>query len=300
MKKKLVYASFVAVLLFGSIEIGLRLARYDGDPRVVDFRYEITSELFGEPDPVRFWRLPNLAPRFDGEGARIICLADSVTVMEHGRGWPDLLAPALVNAGYTKPVQVFNAGVPGYTSYQGLRYLETELLAARPQVVTVQFGWNDHWPSPANRPDREVRTPGGSEFAAQRVLVRLRFYRLLRSLLLPDPDESTLRVPLEDYRKNLVRIAELVRGQGGQVMFISPVFLDNRLGWRELHLLYVKATRDAAFEAGVPLLDQTEYFAARPDLFLEPWKDKCHINHQGAEVMARAAADLMLVRGLLP
>src|SRR5262249_39252829 len=40
-------------------------------------------------------------------------------------------------------VEVFNAGVRGYNSYQGLMLLRGELRDVRPDVMVVRLGWND-------------------------------------------------------------------------------------------------------------------------------------------------------------
>jgi lysophospholipase L1-like esterase len=298
--KKAAYALLTLALVFAAGELILRAFGYRGDPRVVDFRFQITGDLIGEPDPVRFWRLPNVAPHFQGAAPRIICLADSVTVMEHGRGWPELLPDALRAAGYAKPAQVFNAGVPEYTSYQGLRYFETELLATRPNIVTVEFGWNDHWPSPVNRPDSAVQVPRPTVFALHQHLIRLRLYRLLRTAILPAPNPKVLRVPPDDYRQNLRRIAELVRGQGGQMILLTAPYLDNPFGWVALHRTYIDATRQAAGELQAPLVDLADVFLHRRDLFLDPRNDQCHFNKSGAEIVAQAVAAVIVQKGWLP
>lgn len=44
------------------------------------------------------------------------------------------------------PVRVINAGVPGYTSFQGLQYLRHRGVQLQPDVVIVMFGFNDFLP----------------------------------------------------------------------------------------------------------------------------------------------------------
>jgi len=41
------------------------------------------------------------------------------------------------------PVECINAGVPGYSAYQGLQYLGRDGLAFAPDLVIATFGWND-------------------------------------------------------------------------------------------------------------------------------------------------------------
>ena len=54
---------------------------------------------------------------------------DSVSVMLEGKGYPELLGQLLERELPTRCAQVFNGGVPGYTTFQGRRYLEGEIAA---------------------------------------------------------------------------------------------------------------------------------------------------------------------------
>lgn len=116
-------------------------------------------------DPIRLWRLAfnkNMGVNSKGfrdrefsvnkpkNTFRIICLGDSVTF-----GWPNKSEEAyakrleaLLNEKIkTYRFEVINAGVLGYASYQGLKYLETEIIKYHPDLVTVHFGPNDAAPA---------------------------------------------------------------------------------------------------------------------------------------------------------
>ena len=41
--------------------------------------------------------------------------------------------------------EVLNAGVPGYNSYHGLMLLRGKLRGLDPDLITVRYGWNDHF-----------------------------------------------------------------------------------------------------------------------------------------------------------
>lgn len=299
MKRFLLGLAIAAALLL-ALEGVLWLAGFQGDPALGDYRLRVAGELHGVPDPVRFWRLPNVEPHFTDDGARIICLADSVTVMEQGRGWPDRLGPALEKAGYEQSVQVFNAGVPEYTSWQGMQYLRHELLAQKPDLVTIQFGWNDHWPSQTGEPDHEVRMPSARMLTVQQTLAYSRTYRLLRRWIRPVRSESgRLRVPLQQYKNNLREMIALTRQAGGKVMLITAPYLEGPWGWRNLHRQYNMATRAVAEAEQAALLDVVPLFLRSPNLFFEPEVDQCHFNGDGAEIIAALAAQTIVDKGLL-
>ncbi|MBI1335915.1 MAG: hypothetical protein GC164_03015 [Phycisphaera sp.] len=52
-------------------------------------------------------------------------------------------AQALLRERTGRPVECINAGVPGYTLFQGYRYLATQGLRYQPDLVVLNFGWND-------------------------------------------------------------------------------------------------------------------------------------------------------------
>lgn len=72
--------------------------------------------------------------RADEPKKRVVCFGDSITKA----GYPAVLAKELGGG-----VEVTNAGVNGNTSAQGLRRMEKDVLAHKPDVVVIFFGTND-------------------------------------------------------------------------------------------------------------------------------------------------------------
>jgi lysophospholipase L1-like esterase len=106
-----------------------------------------------------------------------------------------------------------NAGVPGYTSYQGVKYAKRLLkrLAALkrvPRYISIYFGNND---STFNRIEDKTRLDGKRA----------------------SHNPEGYRVTSEDFRKNLMVMVELARDYGSQPVFIAPlVHLDWEPGIR--------------------------------------------------------------------
>ncbi len=80
---------------------------------------------------------------------RIICLGDSRTFgfAVHGHEtYPSMLERILKSSGDTSQntdLEIWNAGIPGHTAFQGRCYLESELLQANPDIVVISYGFND-------------------------------------------------------------------------------------------------------------------------------------------------------------
>ncbi len=81
------------------------------------------------------------------EPVRIVCFGDSITgVYYHSgnrRAWPEMLQIALKRLYPKADLTVFNAGVSGHTSAQGLARIQRDVLDRKPHLVVVMFGMND-------------------------------------------------------------------------------------------------------------------------------------------------------------
>ena len=76
---------------------------------------------------------------------RILVLGESSTFdgsLDTGLSWPDLLQKELSEK-TGLPIEVINAGTPGFTSYQSSRRLQSELIDFKPDIVLAYMLWND-------------------------------------------------------------------------------------------------------------------------------------------------------------
>jgi lysophospholipase L1-like esterase len=115
-----------------------------------------------------------------------------------------------------RDITCLNAGVPGYTSFQGWRYLESEGLRYQPDLVVASFGFNDsaRW---QGRGDLEVHRHN----QLTRPAVGLRWSRLAAlawSAFHPWPQheihDSRPRLLPEEFREVLGRIEATTRSRG--------------------------------------------------------------------------------------
>jgi len=77
---------------------------------------------------------------------RVLFLGDSCTFgfgLEHSEGYVDIAEQLLKQRLGKRPVECINAGVPGYTLFQGWRYWSTDGQHLQPDLVVVCFGGND-------------------------------------------------------------------------------------------------------------------------------------------------------------
>ena len=135
-------------------------------------------------------------PHVDRPQHQVVFLGDSTTF---GIAVDDdQTFPALIQRRWPG-VQCLNLGVPGYTAYQGRRWLERFPFEASPDVVVITFGFNDAaaWDDLS---DTEHARRSTAERA--RLVSHIRLITLLRQAFPPPepavPDAGTLRPRLTD------------------------------------------------------------------------------------------------------
>jgi len=259
-------------------EAALRLARFEyhltpivqvgwPDPQTIESRYADDPDLFwvtrDYQDKLRLARRTHPAVIFMGDSCTEFGAypAETIEQLAHAHG--------IVVAG-------IHVAVGGWTSEQGLAQFRGDILALRPHVVVVYYGWNDHWMA-LGPTDPEL-------YDARRLLWLSRHLRVVQLVLkakmaLAAKHAGKNRVPPERYRQNLLEIADTAKRAG-----IVPVFVtapSNHVPGHEpeyllrrhvrsladvvpLHQQYIRLTRDAAAEAGAVLCDAAAEFERLP------------------------------------
>jgi len=320
-----------ALVLFGGAEIALRVARFEfhGIPRHFQFGANVDHDLqrdLAVPDDDLFWRLnvredtaaflirqrhvhpdlhtPTGADRHTPGTVRVVAMGDSCTFFGTPP-YPRILERRLVERGLD--AEVFSASVPGYTSHQGVRWFETEIVAYRPDWVTVYYGWNDHWLA-MRTTDRELdRTTTFSGTVAARLAAHIRLVQagayLRARLFRSRKGERTRRVPIDHYRDNLESLCRGIRDGGAIAVFVTaPSDLDPEdvrrlqdqrqvepdLDVARLHEEYNVVVRDVASGCGAEIVDFAEE-ASRTHGFVS--EDGIHLTPRGIDWLALQLAN---------
>jgi hypothetical protein len=103
--------------------------------RLIDF----STDKFG-------FRVKSDKPVYSKESLRIFCCGGSTTScdgVDNSSTWPSVLEDELISSGFN--VQVTNAGVPGWHSYQDLLLIKNEIVKFKPDIILLHQGWNEEF-----------------------------------------------------------------------------------------------------------------------------------------------------------
>ena len=331
---KALFFSFLSILLFLFIaEVLFRLIDFQKvyPERAFLLNPELNYPRYYKKDAELFWRIrPNqtIKGKFFVDGVyeinskgyrerefsaeknpdvtRIICVGNSCTFgwkVNLDQTYPKILEK-LLNQNLIQPkFEVINAGMTGYSTFQGVRFLKREILDFHPDIIIFSYGWNDMWP--AEREDKDQKFPPQWILNLDDFLSRSRFYSFLKfeimSLLKSkkqsqDEKKIVYRVPIEDYQENVKELARIAQGAGIKVFFLSipvssaKVFLGPGKTSKPhiANKYYNTALREITSEIGVPLIDVALLFEDRGDLYDNGREEFIHYNARGHQEIADA------------
>ncbi|MBN1880047.1 hypothetical protein JW823_08055 [bacterium] len=265
-------------------------------------------------------QMPRLSANFDSytllplsqeeNAEQILCLGDSCTFF--GRPSYSKRLETLLNCNQKTAYQVVNAGVPAYSSFQGARLYRNRLCNTPFRMVTVYFGWNDHWLA-RSLPD--AAEAARSESTSQSLMmsrllglirlddgIRIAAGRLASFKKTIEPESRPFRVSIPDYRRNLADIAGVAKEHGTQAVFLTaphgfdpgnpPQYLKDMQYFNDLsqliavHEAYNDCVRETAQETGALLIDLARHAGNRPDRKILFLQDGIHLSDTGLEYIS--------------
>jgi len=200
--------------------------------------------VYGKPLNKAGFRTHEFVPKAPG-AFRILALGDSCTFgyVALDEGWvveepyPQVLERLAADRLEPGKVEVLNAGVAGYNSFNGLMLLRLWLRSLAPDLVTVRFGWNDHFVWSGADVGTTFHEPSNPiSLEAEDFLLRTALYPFARRLGMelrfrlngtPKPGVGRVpkrwvpTIPLPDYQHNLRRTVEVARSHGARVWLLT-------------------------------------------------------------------------------
>ncbi len=325
--RKVVFSILVVVCFLAANELALRLSGFD---TYVQNRFFVVNRALDYPDVFLrdkqlFWRLKKdqtvTSNFFEGRTyrinsfglrgkeiskeknkPRIVTLGNSCTF-----GWridSNLTYTAKLEKLLEHKYEIINAGIPGYSSYQGKSFFETELVKLKPDYVLILFGWNDHWAAANGIADKDQQLPSKLIINIQNQLSNLHLYRVIKKVVLSsiesdidslfDREAPVYRVAVNDFEHNLRSICRTARDNlTVPILITAPIpSLQNyyppgiNSGLHRYHELYNQAVRQVAEQDSVLLVDAALEFDKFGNLYDDARDDPIHFNVKGHELLA--------------
>ena len=266
---------------------------------------------------------------------RVVCFGDSSTFGIGARmedTWPaqlqQLLAEGIVDGNASaadetsvRRVEVINAGVPGYTSHQGLQHMRQKLDEFDPDIVMASYANNDfwHWDDQTDAQHAERLNRAGS---LRRVLMQSRIVQIMDTAYARVRDQSatqtvataspnqhwaeaatfnyfapneewTRRVPLESFRENVNQMADLCDQRHLPLILVKWPDQPQAAGKWSPRIAYQNVLEDIAAERTLQIADVVSLFQENRGWSVSTYvpNDIVHVNRDGNSLAAIAARD---------
>lgn len=272
-------------------------------------------------------RYPKNIGRKSKDTLRIIVLGDSVAFGfrvpvawpenpdDYDRSWlpfSALMEASLQELNPNKKIEVIPMAVPGYSSYQGLKWLERDIGWLKPDLVMVHFGWNDT--ERQERPDRFALPQTWWRFAQRKIISQsqalIYLTRKKREIgnkndklvsRNQQPVTSMARVSKEEYVANISAIAELAQKHHAPTLVLGQVYRDTLTNVEQQPRIaeYRQSLNEVMHQKGIPYLEiepLTEKGSPQNETL---FGEAIHPNHLGHQLMAQEILEFIKKEGLL-
>lgn len=312
MKRKLLkrlIVSFIALIsALVAAEVSVRLIFGNDIDFLKQKQYGVFASLGFKPIPLQdqhptlFWQPTNFfGLPYDKQRQyvdyRIICLGDSVTqshdkelkFLPFEQRFPFKLEKKLEKKHPKKMVEVLNGGRGGYTSFQGMRYLQ-EVVEYYPDLVIAWFGINDfapaYWYADKNQKMHQ-------DAHDENIYIKSKLFEILNNnVRIREAIKKRIeRVSPDDFYANLIEMQRIAHKNNFEIVFIVPFQVDlkkNEIVYKERYLRKMQHLRK---EHHAHICNLAECF--KDENIKEYFVDTCHPNEKGNEKIAQAVYEFL-------
>jgi lysophospholipase L1-like esterase len=343
-RRKLVFAACILCAFALSAELLSRAlvddssgsARFRQINEIVLFLGTHRSDLMLDYDPERFWKLrpgvriedldntfwqgcvsnslgyrsPEFTLQKPPDTIRVVCFGDSSTFGIGTRmedTWPALLEVYL-NESSEQKFQVINAGVPGYTSHQGLQHMRQELDRLNPDVVFASYANNDFWRWGDHTDEQHAQR--FTESSLHTRLMQSRALQVIDRLVRPsteptasewaqsttfnyvNPNEEWVpRVPLQQFETNIEGMCDLCESRRVPLALVLWPDQPQAAGHWSPRIDYQHSLKTIAARRNVVLSDVVSIFQRNRAMAVQSYvpNDIVHVDRNGNRLAAIAA-----------
>ncbi len=311
------------ILSLGLVEIGLRVAgmEFHMHPVKLEFGYpdpQVMEDYFS-PHPQYLWAPKGYADRAAQARDQAPYLVFSGCSCTAWGRFAQPLAKRVKKHPGAEPLNFINMACAGWSSFSGLQQMKHDIIDVAPKVMTIYFGWNDHWVGYGVNDKTAGKLASSSLLQNQdlRIVQLLTRLRVSKERQVADDGQRPIRVSLADFRSNIEEMVDLAHANKIQPVLMTaptshqighePEYLRGR--WIEnldelvpLHQSYVDVVREIAAEKQVVLCDLANIFEQFPREELDTYlmKDGIHFTPEGGKKVGALLFECLRDNELLP
>ncbi|MFH1092575.1 MAG: SGNH/GDSL hydrolase family protein [Candidatus Omnitrophota bacterium] len=219
---------------------------------------------------------------------RIICLGDSVT-QSHGKDgilprqftYEVQLERLLKHRFGRRNFEIINAGVGGYSSFQGVRYLKSIISEYDFDLIISWFGINDNSMALFFE-DKDQRFGEVTKIEDKTILEHSALYLFLKNFVW---GKQIRRVPPMDYYKNCEEMLLFARKRGADIVFVAPFKIYFKKGKMQYYTDYKNELEKLKEKYNCVVIDVLPFFAAYKNVN-KFFIDLVHPNFEGNKIIA--------------
>jgi lysophospholipase L1-like esterase len=313
-----VLASFAFSLVLCETVLRFSAFAFHLYPKTIEFGSPSPQAMASdyEPDEDLLWVTKGYHEKVESAQAdhpTIVFMGDSCS--QFGR-YDQFLSRLIMRRKRLDRISYVNLGVGGWSSYQGLQQLKRDIIKMRPKLITIYYGWNDHWNGFGIEDKDVARVSSSFWFRLQDVRLVQLVTKAYVALSRQRRDKLPKRVSAEDFRQNLGEMVRLARrhdiipvlltaptthSRGREPAYLKGRFLENLDELVPLHQRYVSIVREVARDEGAILCDLAAKFDALPrqevaaDYFST---DGIHLKRKGNKRIAEFLFECFEANGL--
>lgn len=218
-------------------------------------------------------------------------------------------------------VEVINAGVPGYTSHQGLQHMRQEIDRLQPDVVLASYANNDFWHWD-DQTDAQHAARLNDGLSVRRIVMQSRLAQLMDNVLsrirnrpgsatqdISSPNqhwaeaatwnykeprrEWTRRVPPNAFRENISTMADICAARNVPLVLVKWPDQPQAAGHWSPRIEYQAILDEIARDRHLAVADVVSLFQANRSWAVNTYvpNDIVHVNGDGNRLAAVAARD---------
>ncbi len=248
---------------------------------------------------------------------RIIFMGDSQAISYRNQAYaPNICYPKFTQKlirkrGITGPkgeeVQIIDAAISGYSSWQGLLFLKSDIISLKPDLIVEAFGYHDH--NSGYSYDKDVLTDSALICSMRRFAYMSRLFLMIRSILLRSQAQAVdmadgekqpqfKRVSPEQFENNLKQFISIGNQNKFKVIFFNEPVKFGRDS--EAMGPYYEVTGKLGKELAIPVIKTNELFLSLPESKRNNlFTDQVHFSPDGHSLTAEFVLKRLLEENIL-